>query len=129
MALWPIGVYFAAVIVLVGGIVALSYTVGQRHQERATGFPFESGILSEGSARVRFSSQFFLVAMFFVIFDVEAIFVFAWAIAGRQLGWTGYWALVSFIAVLLIALIYLARLGALEWGPRQRNPRTKDSRS
>ena len=90
MTLWPLAVYFAAVILLVAGMLALSYGLGQRHQEPATGVQYESGIRSEGSAQVRLSVKFYLVAMFFVIFDLEAVFIFLWAIAGRELGWTGY---------------------------------------
>src|SRR5215831_13443797 len=113
---WPLAVYFAAVILLVAGMLALSYLLGQRHQARATGEPYESGIVSTGSARLRFSAQFYLVAMLFVIFDLEAVFIFAWAIAFRELGWAGYVGVLIFIGVLVAALIYAWRLGALDWG-------------
>ena len=116
MQLWPLGVYFVVVTILVAGIIAVSYLLGQRHEDRATGSPFESGIVSEGTARVRLSAKFYLVAMFFVIFDLEAIFIFAWAVAGRELGWAGYWEIVVFIGILVAALAYLWRLGALDWG-------------
>jgi NADH-quinone oxidoreductase subunit A len=117
--LWPLGVYFIIVIFLVAGMLAFSYVLGQRHQERATGSPYESGILSEGSARVRLSAKFYLIAMFFVIFDLEAVFIFAWAVAGRELGWTGYWEITIFIVILAAALAYLWRSGALDWGPKK----------
>ena len=97
--------------------MAISYVLGQRHDEHATGQPYESGILSEGSARVHVSSKFYLVAMFFVIFDLEAIFIFAWAIAARELGWAGYWGILVFVTILLAALAYLWRLGALIGAP------------
>lgn len=74
---WPLLVYFAFVIVMVAAILGVSYLLGQRHSEPATGEPFEGGIVSEGSARVRFSIRYYLVAMFFVIFDLEAVFLFA----------------------------------------------------
>jgi NADH-quinone oxidoreductase subunit A len=115
-ALWPLVVYFAAVIVLVSSMLALSSILGQRHQGRATGEPYESGIVSTGSARVRLSADFYLVAMFFVIFDLEAVFIFAWAIAFRDVGWAGYIEVVVFIAILVVALCYLWRWGALDWG-------------
>ena len=67
-------------------MLGLSYVLGQHHKEHATDDPYEGGILSAGSARIRFSAQFYLVAMLFVIFDVETIFIFAWAIAFRELG-------------------------------------------
>ncbi|HTU44444.1 MAG TPA: NADH-quinone oxidoreductase subunit A [Bryobacteraceae bacterium] len=116
MDLWPLVVYAALVAALVAAMLGLSYVLGQRHRDRSTDFPYESGILSEGSARVRLSFKFYLVAMFFVIFDLEAIFIFAWAVAVRETGWTGYIEVSIFIAVLLAALAYLWRVGALDWG-------------
>ena len=82
-ALWPLAAYAAAVLLLVSGMIGMSYVLGERHREPATGDPYESGILSTGTAQVRLSVQFYLVAMFFVIFDLEAVFIFAWAVAGR----------------------------------------------
>ena len=121
--LWTLGVYFIAVLLLVAAMLAVSYVLGERHNEHATGQPYESGILSEGSARVHVSAKFYLVAMFFVIFDLEAVFIFAWAIAARELGWVGYWELLIFIAILFVALAYLWRLGALDWSPSRRTIR------
>ena len=115
MDLWPLVVYAAIVAALVAAMLGLSYVLGQRHHDRSTDFPYESGILSEGSARVRLSFKFYLVAMFFVIFDLEAVFIFAWAVAVRETGWTGYIEISIFIAVLLAALAYLWRVGALDW--------------
>ena len=116
MDLWPLGIYVAIVLALVGAMLGLSYVLGQRHRDRSTDFPYESGILSEGSARVRLSAKFYLIAMFFVIFDLEAVFIFAWAVAARETGWTGYFEVLIFITILLAALGYLWRVGALEWG-------------
>jgi NADH-quinone oxidoreductase subunit A len=115
--LWPILAYAAIVFTLVGAILGLSYVFGQHHNDRATGEPFESGILNTGSARLRFSSQFYLIAMLFVIFDVETIFIFSWAIAFRELGWYGYAGVVIFIILLVVVLIYEWRNGALDFGP------------
>jgi len=122
VALWPLLLYFGAVIVVVGGMLGLSYILGQRHQDQATGEPYESGIISTGSARLRLSAKFYLVAMLFVIFDLEVVFIVAWAIAFRQVGWAGYIGAVVFIGILMAALIYEWRLGALDWGsPAHRN--------
>ena len=117
---WPLLVYFVFVVVLVAAVLGVSYLLGQRHSEPATGEPYEGGIVSEGSARVRFSIRYALVAMFFVVFDLEAVFLFAWAGAARELGWPGYWAVVSFVGTLAAALIYIWRVGGLDW---VRNPR------
>ena len=115
--LWPLLAYGGAVLCLVGAILGLSFFLGQRHNERATGEPYESGVLNTGSARTRFSSQFYLIAMLFVIFDVETIFVFAWAIAFKELGWFGYLGVLVFIILLVVVLIYEWRNGALDFGP------------
>ena len=115
MGLWPLGIYFLIVLLLVAGMLGVSYLLGQRHREHDTDYPYESGIVSAGSAHVRLSVKFYLVAMFFVIFDLEAVFIFAWAVVGRELGWAGYWELLVFVGVLFAALIYLWRLGALDW--------------
>lgn len=120
--LWPILLYFVLVLVLVAGMLALSFVLGQRHHDRATGSPYEAGIVSEGSARVRLSSKFYLVAMLFVVFDLEAVFIFAWALAARELGWAGYIEVLIFITVLVAALGYLWRAGALDWAPGSRRP-------
>ena len=120
MISWPFGVYVVCVFAVVGIMIGASFVLGQRHRDRATGQPYESGIVSEGSARVRMTSQFYLMAMLFVIFDLEAVFIFAWAVAVRELGWVGYSAISVFIVLLLIALVYLWRIGALGWGPIQR---------
>ncbi len=117
-ALWPLAVYFAAVVLIVAVMLVLSYVLGQRHQARAMELPYESGIASTGTARVRFDVKFYLIAMFFVIFDLEAVFVFAWAVSLREAGWPGFAGMLVFIIVLAAALAYLWRLGALEWGKR-----------
>jgi NADH-quinone oxidoreductase subunit A len=120
---WPLLVYFAFVVVLVAAVLGVSYLLGQRHSEPATGQPYEGGIVSEGSAHVRFSVRYYLIAMFFVVFDLEAVFVFAWAGAAREVGWAGYWAIVSFIVMLGAALIYLWRNGALDWAGKPHRSR------
>ena len=98
-------------------MLGLSFILGQQHKERATGEPYEGGILSAGSARLRFSSQFYLIAMLFVIFDVETIFIVSWAIAFQELGWYGYIGVMVFVILLFVVLIYEWRNGALDFGP------------
>ncbi|HET9147826.1 MAG TPA: NADH-quinone oxidoreductase subunit A [Acetobacteraceae bacterium] len=118
--LWFLVVYFAAVLALVAGMIGASFAFGQRHLARATVQPFESGMIPVADARLRFPMQFYLVAMLFVIFDLESVFIYAWAIAIRPAGWNGYIAILGFIFLLLAALVYLWRIGALNWGPRPR---------
>lgn len=84
---------------------------------RSKNTPFESGIDSVGSARLRLSAKFYLVAMFFVIFDVEALYLYAWSTSIRESGWVGFVEAAIFILVLLAGLVYLVRIGALDWTP------------
>ncbi|MGH9326049.1 MAG: NADH-quinone oxidoreductase subunit A [Terriglobia bacterium] len=106
-------------------MLGVSYLLGQRHEEKATGDPYEGGILSEGSAHVRMSARFYLVAMFFVVFDLEGVFIFAWAVAARESGWAGYWEILVFVGILVATLIYLWRLGALDFVPTRREKAIK----
>ena len=114
--IWPLAVYAVLALGVVVAMIAVSYVLGERRPDAADQVPYESGIVPAGAGRLRYSVKFYLVAMFFVIFDVESIFIFAWAVAFRELGWTGYIEMVIFMAVLLAALAYLWRLGALDWG-------------
>ena len=119
--LWPMAIYFLAVILLILAMLGISYFLGERHRGHATNEPYESGLPIIGSARQRITAKFYMVAVFFVIFDLESIFIIAWAVAIRQLGWAGYAEIMIFIGVLMAALIYIWRLGVLDWGPRGRN--------
>ncbi|HVO67283.1 MAG TPA: NADH-quinone oxidoreductase subunit A [Syntrophales bacterium] len=114
--LWPLAVYVAAVLLLAVTMIGLSYILGERHTGRSTGEPYESGLMPTGAAWIRFDVKYYLIAMFFVIFDLESIFIFAWGVAVREAGWSGYLAIVIFIVILMAALFYLWRMGALDWG-------------
>jgi NADH-quinone oxidoreductase subunit A len=116
ISLWPLGIYFLAVILIVSIMIGLSSVLGERHREKQTNEPYESGIVSTGTARVRFDIKFYLIAMFFVIFDLEAVFIFAWAVSIRETGWSGYGEMMVFIGILIATLVYLWRINALEWG-------------
>jgi NADH-quinone oxidoreductase subunit A len=116
----PFIVYFGGVILLVLTMLGLSYVLGQRRSNKATNMPFESGVVSVGTSQIQLSVEFYLVAIFFVIFDLETVFIFAWAIAFYELGWQGYIAIMVFITMLGVALIYGWRAGALEWGVKTR---------
>ncbi len=109
-------VYCGAVVLLVALILVISKLLGQSHHERATGSPYESGMMITGSARGRRDVNFFLLAVFFVIFDLEAVFIFGWAVAIREVGWSGYVEILIFIGVLLATLVYLWRIGGLDVG-------------
>lgn len=115
--LWPLLFYGVAVILLVAGMLMVSHFIGERHNEKATGTPFESGIMPTGSARLHFPIHFYIIAMFFVVFDLEAVFVFIWAISLRETGWQGYVVMLIFITELMALLFYLWKIGALDFGP------------
>lgn len=111
---WPLGLYFGAVVAVVAGMLGVSFVLGQSHNDRSKGEPYESGIVATGTARVRFAADFFLVAVFFVIFDLESLFVFAWATSARELGWYGYGQICAFVGVVFASLLYLWREKALD---------------
>ena len=117
MLLWPFLVYGIAVFAIVAGMLLLSYVLGEKHDEPATDQAYESGILSTGSARLLFPIHFYIIALFFVIFDIEAVFIIAWAIAIKALGWSGYIAILVFIGILFCVLFYEWRIGSLDFGP------------
>jgi NADH-quinone oxidoreductase subunit A len=114
---WGLAVYIVAVLGLVGLMLGASYLLGGRDHGRAKDEPFESGAVSVGSAQLRMPAKFYLVAMFFVIFDVEAVFLYAWAVSARQDGWMGFAMAAVFVVVLLAALFYVWRTGGLDWAP------------
>jgi NADH-quinone oxidoreductase subunit A len=113
-------IYTLAIAVMIAVMVGASWALGPRRRGLPDANPFESGILPLHDTTIRFPSQFYLVAMFFVIFDLEMVFVFAWAAAVRPAGWIGYAGILTFLVLLLLALAYLWRSGALEWGPSPR---------
>lgn len=118
--LWPLLIYGVAVILLIGGMLVISHFIGERHSEKATSEPFESGVIPTGSARLHFPIHFYIVAMFFVVFDLEAVFIFIWAISLMETGWSGYIVILLFIIELMIVLFYLWKIGALDFGPNSK---------
>ncbi len=127
-SIWPLLIYAMAVALLVTVMLGLSHFLGMRSTGRARNEPFESGVLPLGFARVHLPVQFYLVAVFFVIFDLEAVFIFAWAVVAREAGWAGYLEMLVFVGILLVGLLYLWRLGALDWnrGPSNSRRHRKD---
>ena len=114
---WPFIVFALIVISLIGIMLGLSYVLGERHKEKDTDEPYESGIPPTGDARLRFSSGFYIIAMFFVIFDLDAAFIMLWAVSFRELGIAGYMGILVFIGLLAVHLVYELSIGALDFGP------------
>ena len=124
---WAFAIYVIGAITICLVMIGLAALLGGRAYGRTKNKPFESGVDSVGSARLRFSAKFYLVAMFFVIFDVEALYLCAWSVSVRESGWVGFIEATIFIGLLLIGLIYLWRIGALDWSPRKPQLNNKNS--
>ena len=118
IAFLPFLIYSGIVLLLVVIMISLSWVLGERHKEKLTDEPYESGIPPTGNARLRFSSHFYLIAIFFVIFDLDAVFILVWAVSFRELGIAGYLGIAVFIGVLIAVLIYEIGIGSLDFGPQ-----------
>jgi NADH-quinone oxidoreductase subunit A len=110
-----LGVGFAA------GMILLSSALGPRNPTPEKLAPYECGMPAVGDARERHSVQFYLVAMVFLLFDIEVVFLYPWAVALRDLGWTGLLQIVTFFLILTVGYTYIWRKGVLDWGPPQRS--------
>jgi NADH-quinone oxidoreductase subunit A len=110
----PILIYFAAGLAVAGAIFTLSKVVRSKPNP-AKVLPYESGILPGAPVRQRFSIDFYLTAMLFIVFDIEIVFLYPLAVVLEDLGWFAFWELSFFIAILAIAFVYIWRKGALEW--------------
>jgi NADH-quinone oxidoreductase subunit A len=107
-------------IILVGFTVSSLFwigasTLGKKNPTREKMLPFECGSESSGGRHLKLSVKFYLTAILFVVFDIEAVFIYPWAVQFRSLGWTGLSEMVGFLAVVVVALVYCWRKGALEW--------------
>jgi NADH-quinone oxidoreductase subunit A len=116
VVIWPAALYAALVAVVVVTILVASHYLGERHDDAERATPYESGIKPAGPLPKRLSIEFYQVALFFVIFDLEAVFILAWAVGARRLGWAGYIEMATFVALLFAGLVYVWRVGGLDWG-------------
>jgi len=112
----PLLLHFAIALGLASAIVILSYLVGQHKPNRAKVSPYECGVQPIGDARSRFSVKFYLVAMLFILFDVEAVFLYPWAVILREVKMFGFWEMIVYIGVILVGLFYVWKKGVLDWG-------------
>jgi NADH-quinone oxidoreductase subunit A len=117
--LLPLIIYFGAILFITAVMLGGAYFLGQKHHAKAADEPFESGVVPTGDVHIRFSVHFYLLAIFFVIFDMETVFLFAWSVALEESGWSGFIEALIFIGVLIATLIYLAAIGALDWRTRR----------
>jgi NADH-quinone oxidoreductase subunit A len=111
----PVLIFVLIVLGLLGALVTLSFVLGPSKPHKTKLAPYESGIIPDTPAHRRLTVRFYLTAMLFIIFDVEAIFFYPWAVLMRQLGWFGLIEMLVFIGILFIALAYIWRKGGLDW--------------
>ena len=119
---WEPGIFSLVIFALmvtavIGLLLFIASWLGEKKPNTEKLRPYESGIIPTGSARLRYPVPFYLVAIFFLLFDVEAAYIFSWAIAWEKLGWAGWLRISFFIAVLILGLVYVWIKGGLEWGP------------
>ena len=109
--------YTAVAVLLIGILLLAAWWLGAKTRSPSKGMAYESGVIPTGSARLAYPVPFYLVAIFFIVFDVEAVFIFTWAAAWDLLGLAGMIHITFFIVVLLLGLVWLWLKGGLEWGP------------
>ena len=112
---WPILIMLGLGAGFAGGSVLLSQFVGPRKPTAEKSAPYECGMPAVGDARERQSVKFYLVAMIFLLFDIEVAFLYPWAMALRELGWNGFVQVLLFMGLLLAGYVYVWRKGALDW--------------
>ena len=120
-----LGIYSGIAIFLVAVLLLLSWGLGHKTRSRQKQEPYESGILPLDNARLKGPVPFYLVAIFFVIFDVEVLFVASWAVAYERLGWSGYAHVCFFIFILFLGLVHIWKTGGLDWEPRAQRERRR----
>ncbi len=113
----PLLIHFILVGILATVIVLLSWLIGFRRPTRAKLSPYECGMTPVGDTRERFSVRFYLVGMLFILFDVEAVFLYPWAVILRDLKMFGFWEMLVYIAIVLVGFFYVWKKGVLDWGP------------
>jgi NADH-quinone oxidoreductase subunit A len=111
----PILIYMVLAVGLVALIVVMSEVLGTKRHTPLKDLPYECGMEPIGDARHRYAVRFYVIAMFFIVFDIEAIFFYPWGVVFKPLGWFGFVEMFVFVAILVVGLIYVWGKGALEW--------------
>ena len=112
---FPVLVQAIIAMALAAGLLTASYLLGKRVRNRVKDMPYESGIVPTGDARQRFSVKFYLVAMLFILFDIEAIFLYPWVVVYRELRMFGFIEMLVFVILILSGFFYIWKKGALDW--------------
>ncbi len=114
---YPLAIYTLVTLLLIGGMLLAAWWLGAKKANSNKALAYESGVIPTGSARLPLYIPFYLIAIFFIVFDVEASFIFTWAVVWDQLGLGGLIHITFFIVALLLGLIWIWLKGGLEWGP------------
>src|ERR1700761_4506150 len=120
---FPVLVQMVIAIALAAGLIGASSLLGKRAKSPLKDTPYESGMAPVGSARERFSVKFYMVGMIFILFDIEAVFLYPWAVVYRDLKMFAFGEMFVFVALVMIGFFYVWKKGALDWA----NPKTDDS--
>jgi NADH-quinone oxidoreductase subunit A len=116
-SLFALTVYGILILAVIASQLFLASWLGERKPSTEKSRPYECGIIPTGSARFRYPVPFYLIAIFFLIFDVEGAYIFSWAVTYKDLGWAGWTQMTFFIVVLLLGLLYIWKRGGLDWRP------------
>ncbi len=117
---FPVFVQIVIALAIAGALVGLSAALGKHVRDRAKDMPYESGMNPIGRARERFSVKYYLVGIVFILFDIEAIFLYPWAVVYRELRLFAFFEMLVFIALVLAGFFYIWKKGALDWGEEAR---------
>ena len=120
---FPVLVQALVAMALAAGLLGVSFLLGRRVRNRIKDMPYESGIVPTGDARQRFSVKFYLVAMLFILFDIEAIFLYPWVVVFRELKMFAFVEMLVFVVLILSGFFYIWKKGALDWAEPDRSKR------
>ncbi|MGD0359370.1 MAG: NADH-quinone oxidoreductase subunit A [Bryobacteraceae bacterium] len=120
---WPVLLQALIAMAVAAGMIGISYILGHKVRNRVKDMPYECGITPTGSARERFSVKFYLVGMLFILFDIEAIFLYPWAVVYRELKMFAFFEMLVFIALVLAGFFYIWKKGALDWSGAGQPPK------
>lgn len=119
----PVLLQVIIAMVIAGGMLGVSALLGHRVRNRVKDMPYECGLAPRGSARERFSVKFYLVAMIFILFDIETVFLYPWAVVYRQLKLFAFVEMLVFVALILAGFFYIWKKGALDWSVEEQGDR------
>jgi NADH-quinone oxidoreductase subunit A len=125
---FPVLVQIVIAIAVAGGMIGASALIGQHRRDTVKSSPYESGMKPVGNARERFSVKFYLVAMVFILFDIEAIFLYPWAVVYRELRLFAFFEMLLFIALVLCGFFYIWKKGVLNWSAEDLGTAAREKR-